>query len=197
VLAALAGTCAEESDMPTVARLTLALAFGLATGITFAASAYVPIEQQLTPEQRSDTGLDSLSPAQLELLNRLLREKSAQTESAAVTTSPSGDAQAARAAAPAGNAGEATEITSETPRAVVMELEIRTIKSRLKGPVSGWAPGTEFPLENGQRWKVLKGEMTLRTPLESPEILVVPGVAGRWFLQVHEDYPKARVYRVD
>ena len=40
-------------------------------------------------------------------------------------------------------------------------------------------------------------ELTLRKPLEAPEILVVPGVAGRWFLQVHEDYPKARVYRID
>ena len=87
--------------------------------------------------------------------------------------------------------------SSETPRAVLMELEIRTIRSRLKGTVSGWAPGTEFQLENGQRWKVLKGEIQLRKALESPEILVVPGVAGRWFLQVDPDLPKARVYRVD
>jgi hypothetical protein len=25
----------------------------------------------------------------------------------------------------------------------------------------------------------------------------VPGIAGRWFLQVDEDMPKARVYRID
>ncbi len=39
--------------------------------------------------------------------------------------------------------------------------------------------------------------MKLRKPLESPQIVVVPGIAGRWFLQVDEDLPKARVYRID
>jgi hypothetical protein len=38
--------------------------------------------------------------------------------------------------------------------------------------------------------------MTLRTALASPAIKVVPGIAGRWFLQVDEDLPKARVYRI-
>ncbi|RYZ74972.1 MAG: hypothetical protein EOP91_00590 [Lysobacteraceae bacterium] len=63
--------------------------------------------------------------------------------------------------------------------------------------VAGWEPGTVFVLENGQRWKVLKGEMKLRAPLESPEVSVIPGIAGRWFLQLDEDLPKARVYRID
>ena len=56
---------------------------------------------------------------------------------------------------------------------------------------------TIFELENGQRWKVLKGNMKLRKPMLSPDIIVVPGIAGRWFLQVDEDLPKARVYRID
>ena len=54
-----------------------------------------------------------------------------------------------------------------------------------------------FELENDQQWKVLKGAMKLRKPFDAPEIVVVPGIAGRWFLQVHEDLPKARVYRID
>jgi len=54
-----------------------------------------------------------------------------------------------------------------------------------------------FSLENGQQWKVLKGSMKLRAPMQAPEIVVVPGIAGRWFLQVDEDLPKARVYRID
>jgi hypothetical protein len=64
------------------------------------------------------------------------------------------------------------------------------------GEAAGWAPGTVFVLDNGQQWKVLKGSMTLRTALASPAIKVVPGIAGRWFLQVDEDLPKARVYRI-
>ena len=82
-------------------------------------------------------------------------------------------------------------------RALSTGFNDQPIKSRLKGAVSGWAPGTVFELENGQRWKVLKGTMTLRHAMQAPEILVVPGIVGRWFLQVDEDLPKARVYRVD
>lgn len=33
--------------------------------------------------------------------------------------------------------------------------------------------------------------------MQDPEIVVVPGIAGRWFLQVDEDLPKTRVYRID
>lgn len=138
------------------------------------------LQRTLTPEQLHETGLDTLTPAQLARLNQLLREQR----------------EAANVRAPATATGEAAPMP-EAPRAVPMDLEIRTIRSRLRGSVSSWAPGSEFRLENGQTWKVLKGEMTLRKPLDAPEILVVPGVAGRWFLQVHEDYPKARVYRID
>ena len=67
------------------------------------------------------------------------------------------------------------------------------IAARLVGKVDGWAPGTVFVLDNGQQWKVLKGEARLRRPLQAPPVRVVPGFAGRWFLEVHEDYPKARV----
>ena len=76
-------------------------------------------------------------------------------------------------------------------------MDQEPIKTRLKGSIASWEPGTEFKLENGQTWKVLKGSMKLRTPMEAPEIVLVPGIAGRWFLQVDEDLPKARVYRVD
>ena len=76
-------------------------------------------------------------------------------------------------------------------------LDDKPISSRLKESTSGWEPGTVFELENDQQWKVLKGIMKLRRALQAPEILVVPGVAGRWFLQVDPDMPKARVYRID
>ena len=36
----------------------------------------------------------------------------------------------------------------------------------------------------------------MRKPFEYPS-RGVPGIAGRWFLQVDEDLPKARVYRID
>jgi hypothetical protein len=161
-------------------RLIAAIALSLVAMSSLAAEPYVDLERMLTPEQLRETGLDTLTPAQLARLNELLRDR-----------------ENATSRAPAAAAEPSVVTAPREEQAVPVELEIRTIRSRLRGRVESWAPGTEFRLENGQTWKVLKGEMTLRTPLDAPEILVVPGVAGRWFLQVHEDYPKARVYRVD
>ena len=147
---------------------------------TFAAEPYVAIEQRLSAEQRQATGIDTLSSAQLALLNRLLSEDTAKIVES-VRTEAKAEAQSERAAGPGRLAG----------------LDDEPIESRVEGRVAGWEPGTVFKLANGQQWKVLKGEVTLRTPLDAPEIVVVPGVAGRWFLQVTEDMPKARVYRID
>ena len=152
-----------------------------------AQTTYVDIEQRLTAEQLQQVGL---SPAQLALLNRMLREAA------------TGEPMKQTAAAGAQPAEPVSENNGQDPvqgrhSSSFIGLNDEPIHSRLKGPVSGWEPGTVFELENGQRWKVLKGEMKLRQTRQSPEIVVVPGVAGRWFLQVDEDMPKARVYRID
>ena len=160
----------------------LMLALLLAPFTVLAQSAYIDIEQRLSAEQLSEVGL---SPAQLQLLNRMLREASDKDPAPAV---------AATSAAPTASAVVGTGQRSAVQ---YIGLDDQPIKSRLKGDVAGWEPGTVFELDNGQQWKVLKGSMKLRKPLTSPEIMVVPGVAGRWFLQVDEDMPKARVYRID
>lgn len=173
--------------MSAASRLILLLAGLAAASATCAAETQPAIEQLLSAEERQATGLDTLTPEQLALLNRLLREKARPAASAAAA--PQGIAPPVE--------DDGSRVSGATPQVVPMDLEIRTIRSRLRGRIEGWAPGSEFRLDNGQTWKVLKGEIKLRTPLEAPEILVVPGIAGRWFLQVHEDYPKARVYRID
>jgi hypothetical protein len=139
----------------------------------------VRLEQRLSREEMHEAGLDTLTPAQLATLNRLLVEKAATP-----------------AAAPPASAPARTVAATDQSRAYV-GLDDKPIHSRVKGSVAGWEPGTVFSLENGQQWKVLKGSMKLRAPVQAPEIVVVPGIAGRWFLQVDEDLPKARVYRID
>ena len=109
-----------------------------------------------------------LSAQQLQLLNRMLSETA---PIAAVAGTP-------------------------TPAPMQIGLEEGPVHSQVQGAVEGWEPGAVFVLANGQQWKVLKGQMRLRTTLQSPEIEVIPGIAGRWFLQVDEDLPKARVYRI-
>jgi hypothetical protein len=154
--------------------LVAMLAIGFA-GVALATARYVELERRLTPEQLHATGLDTLRAEQLARLNELRRADAEQ--------------QAARA--PAARPAE------ERGAADFIGMDAERIQTRVQGSVSGWEPGTEFRLANGQVWKVLKGSMKLRKPLESPEVVLVPGVMGRWFLQVDEDLPKARVYRVD
>lgn len=148
-------------------RLLLAASLLLTTPLAWAQRDYQPIEQRLSAEQLQQVGL---SAQQLQLLNRMLSE--------------------AQAAAPA------PEEAPEDVQLMHIGLEEGPVHSKVQGAVDGWEPGTLFVLENGQQWKVLKGQMRLRQTLQSPEIEVVPGIAGRWFLQVDEDLPKARVYRV-
>jgi hypothetical protein len=157
------------------AKFALGLTLLLASFAVLARQPYVDIEQRLTAGQMQATGLDQLSSEQLKLLNGLLREDVVKAVEASRTEAETGHASSSS----------------------LIGLNDQPIRSRLKGSVGGWEPGTVFELENGQSWKVLKGNMKLRKPFESPEIAVIPGIAGRWFLQVDEDLPKARVYRID
>ncbi|WP_313347387.1 hypothetical protein [Stenotrophomonas sp.] len=136
---------------------------------------YVAIEQRVDPQQLADVGL---TPAQLQTLNRLLREADARAPAAATPAAP----------APLPGA--------PTPAPMFPGLDDGPIHASVTGEVSGWQPGTVFTLDNGQQWQVLKGEMKLKATRANPAIVVVPGIAGRWFLQVDEDLPKARVFRI-
>jgi len=148
----------------------------LAPLLALAQTSYVDLEKRLTAEQLHATGLDTLSPAQLALLNRLLRDDGAAATAASAATTP--------ASAP-------------PPAPMHIGLEEGPVHSRLVGTLSGWGPGTEFVLANGQKWKVLKGSYQLRAPVQAPEVDIVPGIAGRWFFKLDEDTPGPRVYRVE
>ena len=164
---------------------SLLLAVVLALSATAAgADAYVPLAQRLTPGQLQETGLDTLTPAQLARLDELLRGEAAAAADARQAAVVAARAEAAAAAPPV------------DPNRFAGMAE-GPIRARIQGSIAGWTEGDEVRLDNGQVWKVLKGHFELPRALDSPEILVVPGVAGRWFLQVDEDLPKARVYRVD
>lgn len=144
------------------------------------AADWVDLEDRFSAEQRAATGLDTLTPAQLAELNRLLRGEETAAEQRRADTA----------------AAEARERERVDPARFV-GLADEPIVAVATGEITGWEPGFEFRLDNGQVWKVLKGHFRLRAPLSSPRVEVVPGLAGRWFLQVDPDLPKARVYRVD
>ena len=165
-----------------IRRFSLALGLAcVAAAAAVAAEGWVQLEKRLTPAQMHETGLDTLTPAQLARLNEILGN----------------EAIAGRAEAEKVEAAQAGRRGNERGAEDFIGMDAERITTRIEGTVSSWEPGTEFRLANGQVWKVLKGHMKLRKPLESPEAVLVPGIMGRWFLQVHEDAPKARVYRID
>ena len=186
-------------------------ALAAAAALFFATAAaaeqpYVDLEKRLTADELRQTGLDTLTPAQLALLNRLLRydtRKVVETVKAEAEVAQAAKIEAVRAQAQADQAvqveaakAEAMREASE-PGGKFLGHDESPIVSRLKGSISAWEPGTVFELENGQRWKVLKGSLKLRKTYDAPPVKVIAGVAGRWFLKVDEDMPKARVYRID
>jgi len=138
---------------------------------------YVDIERGLTAEQLHETGLESLSPGQLQALNALLRARSADTVKE--------------------TKADASREQATQDRGWLVGLDDKPVKAHLKGAVDGWEPGTVFELDNGQHWKVLKGRHALPRTMTAPEVVLVPGIAGRWFLQFDEDQPKARVYLIN
>jgi hypothetical protein len=187
--------------MAMIRKLGLLLVLTATLGVAKAQEGALRIEQRLTPEQLRETGLDTLTPSQLARLNQLLNAPPAAPVAAAIPVTPPSNVAQPASAPPAPGASPAmvatvpaTELGEDKP---LFGFNDAPIKSRLKGTVTGWDEGTVFTLENGQQWKVLKGKMKLPKPMSDPEILVVPGLVGRWFLQVHEDYPKARVYLVN
>jgi hypothetical protein len=165
-----------------VRRVALAAGLSLLALAAVAAEGWVRIEQRLTPAQMHETGLDKLSADELKRLNEILANEDGAGRVDAAAVERRGDAERH-----GGDRGAAGYIGMDAER----------ITTRIEGRVEGWEPGTEFHLANGQVWKVLKGSMKLRKPKENPEVVLVPGVMGRWFLQVDEDAPKARVYRTD
>ena len=179
--------------MSFIKSLIVMLVLALPAGMAEARQDALKIEQRLTAEQLRETGLDTLTPAQLARLNELLSVSPAV--SMASSSAPTMASAPAQAGAP--STAPAAPVAQPGIDKPLFGFNDAPIKSRLKGTITGWEEGTVFTLENGQQWKVLKGHMKLPKPMTDPDIRVVPGLVGRWFLEVHEDYPKARVYLIN
>lgn len=183
-----------------VSALLLLMALVPVCGSAAAAEADFELQKRLTPEQLHATGLDTLSPEQLALLNRLLRDAQGQAVEQAVQQATTDARAQGRAEAEIEAAAQRREAAASEPArgaSRFVGLDDGPIRAHLVGDLAGWQPGDLFTLDNGQQWKVLKGSLRLPAPRHAPEVRLVPGVAGRWFLEVDEDLPKARVYRVD
>lgn len=147
--------------------LALALTAALFQLPAVAAQPYVAIEKRLSQEQLHATGLDTLSAEQLATLNRLLS-----------------DEQAARD----------RDKAQDGPREKRPEAE--PVSATAKGDARGWSKGDIVELDNGQRWRVVEGELYFGKAAGNRKVTVAPGAFGAWYMQVDGQTPRLKVQRV-
>jgi hypothetical protein len=148
-----------------------------------AQESFSSVEERMTGREFKDAGLGKLSDAELEALNKWLRDHSVATlENTVVNRRPgSGTVSTAVAADPSADRRglEGKQASKDT------------IVSRLVGEFTGWDSDTVFQLENGMIWK--QSEKTDKYFVDSttgPVVTIKAGMFNSWRLSV-EGYNKS------
>ena len=118
------------------------------------------IRKLMTPEEFEAAGLDKLSPAEIEALNRWVVRYTAH---------------------------EAPEVRRQdvVVKAEAAKADEAGIKTRIAGEFTGWDGDTIFRLQNGQIWKQrLDGRWHYSA--DSPEVELHKNLMGFWVLKVVE-----------
>lgn len=98
----------------------------------------------------------------------------------------------AAAPAPAPNAAREFGLEAKKPKA----QEENSVESTIAGTFSGWTPGTQITLANGQVWRVIDGSEAFFGPLSNPKAKVERNYFGTLFLKVEGTNHSAKVRRV-
>jgi hypothetical protein len=149
-------------------RILVALLLCLTAG---ARAADAPdVRELMTPDEFRAAGLERLSPAEIEALNRWLIRYTAR------------EAPTQRRASPAVREEIAKEDATE-------------IRTRIDGAFTGWDGHTVFILQNGQVWQQ-RTEGRWRRKLDSPEVVFEKNPLGFWMMRVIDGDRAVGVKRV-
>jgi len=154
-----------------------------------AAEGFSSLEEQMSGKEFTTTGLDKLTPEELEALNNWIRNHSVATldkpkkGSYAISSSAEKDEEVA-----GDGRGFKAEKESKKDRS--------PISSRIKGRFNGWSGHTEFALENGMIWVQADKEKFNMREVENPEITIKPGMFGTWRLSVDGFNSNCKVKRI-
>lgn len=127
--------------------------------------------EKLTEAERRSAGLDGLTADQLAALDALARREQEGGEKAASEKARAETAAELKVQARA-------EVREEEKQ---KRLAATRMLSRLVGRYDGWAPGTEFRLENGQVWRHTGSDVHFVASIEAPAVLIEK-VFGGWRL---------------
>ena len=165
-------------------KIVLVIALSLAIPlIVIANEGFSSLEEQMSGKEFSATGLDKLTPEELQALNNWIRSRSVAT-----LDQP--------------KAGSDTVIieTREDARGFEnvekSEKDRSPIATRVKGGFTGWNGHTEFTLENGMIWVQDDKDKFYIQEIQNPEVTIKPGMFGSWHLSVTGHKSSCKVKRI-
>lgn len=170
-------------------------------GVGNAADAPKSLRDILTPEEFRRAGLQKLTEAELDFLNRILPARMAALEPHSVHHHSAGPAPhpptpiAKKATEPVvGEAAFGREARLQETVEKRRHIPDR-IASRLMGAFRGWTGRTVFRLENGQVWQQTDGSR-FSVNLMNPTVVIRKGLFGVFYLNVKGYGSSAKVKRL-
>ncbi|MFA7320335.1 MAG: hypothetical protein WC000_02600 [Dokdonella sp.] len=155
---------------PRVLILAALLAIPFA-GSLFAQSQAPTLEERMSQQEFTASGLDKLSPEQLKYLNDWIQSKGVSEIGAPIRH----------------HDGTVTFYTDDESREV--------IESAISGEFNGWKGNTRVTLENGQIWQQSEsGRGGFR--MQSPNVTIKPMIMGSWLMNIDGCDCEMRVRRI-
>ena len=186
----------------------------LLLSINVVAEPFSGLGDEMTPEERAQAGLDSLTPAQLDYLNGWLQRRfDTSAPEAAAVTDPDSDL-----ATPSGSGSEdvprnqvtEAEIEAEVERRVAAELaaveaaEVAAEEQKeapfeavITNNFTGWNGKSVFVLDNGQVWRQRSGSSRYRHTRGDNTVRFKRSFLGLWTMTVVSTGRAVGVRRID
>ncbi|ALK97301.1 hypothetical protein AB595_11840 [Massilia sp. WF1] len=76
------------------------------------------------------------------------------------------------------------------------EATPQSIESTIPGEFSGWEPGAQIHLANGQVWRVIDGSSAVLSPMKNPQVKVTRNTFGTLFLEIEGTNNSPKVRRI-
>ena len=157
--------------------LALSLALALVPMAAVAQDAPRLIEQEMTPEEFRNAGLDRLSPEQLASLNAWLGRTLSQETAAAAAAAKSKIEQENRGFLSFGSA--------------------EPIVAHIQGDFRGFGKGRTYTLDNGHVWEQVDDARLAGVRLQDPATRISPAAIGNvWYMSVEGYNKRAKVKRI-
>ena len=153
-------------------RAISSLAFTLLVAASAAGGQSPPptLEERMSQAEFQASGLDKLTPAELQQLNAWLQ-------------------------AHGGGATQAVDAGGQ-PVFYPREGSRERVEDRIAGTFSGWRCHTVFKLENGQEWEQAESGSRATGTFENPAVRIKPMILGSWLMYVEGCGCSVRVKRI-